>query len=323
MKKRFRFYTSLSRIIPLKYRDLFSRLLIYSGESRINTEHYIGSTLFLAFLFFIIALLIPWSLYGFFDEIYSLYGIIVFALILIISYLIIYFKAEDRTRRIESVLPDFLQLISANVSAGMTPFQALKVSARPEFGPLKEEIDKVTVRALGMESFSEALINISKRIKSDALKRSLQLFATSMKSGGKLAQLLEELSIDISETNSLKREFNTTTKSYVMFILFIILLGMPVLLAISLHFIESVNEINLGQEIGFGFGSLSEKNLLSVEFLSKISMLMLIVTSILSSMLLGAIKEGKLRSGLRYSLFMIIGSLVMFYIVRILVSKTF
>lgn len=323
MKKRFRFYTSLSRIIPLKYRDSFSRLLIYAGESNLNAEHYTGSALFLSFLSFIVFILIPWSLYGFFDRVYLLYGIIAFFIIQIIAYLLIYFKAEDRTKRIESVLPDFLQLISANINAGMTPFQALKVSARPEFGPLKEEVDKVTMRALGMESFSEALININKRIKSDALKRTLQLFTSSMKSGGKLAQLLQELSVDISETNSLKREFNTTTKSYVMFILFIILLGMPVLLAISLHFIESVNEINLGQEIGFGFGSLNEKNLLSTEFLSKISVIMLIVTSVLSSMLLGAIKEGKLRSGLRYSLFMIIGSLIMFSVVRVLVRNFF
>ena len=240
-----------------------------------------------------------------------------------ISYLLIYFKVEDRTRRIESYLPDFLQLISANISAGMTPFQALKVSARPEFGPLKEEIDRVTVKALGMESFSEALTDINKRIRSDSLKRSLQLFTSSMKAGGKLAHLLEELSTDISQTNSLKKELNTTTKSYVLFILFIILLGMPLLLAISLHFIESINTISLWQEPGFGFSSLSNKDTISIEFLTKISFVTLILTSVFSSMLLGAIKEGKLKYGLRYSLFMIIGSLIMFLAVRTLVGKIF
>ena len=323
MKKRIRFYTSLSRVIPFKYRNEFSKLLIYAGESKINPEHYIGAALFLSFLAFIISLLIPWSLFGFFDEIYAIYGIIAFFIIEIISYLLIYFKAEDRTRRIESCLPDFLQLTSANIKSGMTPFQALKVSARPEFGPLKEEIDKVTIKALGLESFSEALININKRIRSDTLNRVLQLFTSSMKSGGKLASLLEELAVDISQINSLKKEINTTTKSYIMFILFIILLGIPLLLAISLHFIEGVNEINLNQEAGFGFSSLSNENTISIEFLTKISFITLVLTSILSSMLLGAIKEGKLRSGLRYSIFMIIGSLLVFIISRHFVISLF
>ncbi|MAG47596.1 hypothetical protein CL617_03245 [archaeon] len=321
MEKRFRFYTSLSRIIPLKYRELFSELLTYAGESRYSAEHYIGSTLFLSLLLFVIFVLANWSLYGKFGGVFLIYGILAFIVVQFIAYLLIFFKAEDRTRRIENYLPDFLQLMSANIRAGMTPFQALKVSARPEFGPLKEEIDKVTVKALGVGSFSDALININKRIKSDILSRVLKLFTSSMKSGGKLASLLEELSIDISQTNSLKKDLSTTTKSYVMFILFIVLIGMPMLLAISLHFLESVSAINISGDVGFGFSSLSSDGGITVSFLSNISAVVLIVTSILSSGLIGVIGAGKIQSGLRYSIFVILGSFVIFHIGRLLVSN--
>ena len=46
---------------------------------------------------------------------------------------------------------------------------------------------------------------MAKRIDSPILDRAMKLFAASMKSGGHLAQLLEDLANDIAETKALKK----------------------------------------------------------------------------------------------------------------------
>ena len=57
---------------------------------------------------------------------------------LVYAYLVL--RIEDRKNKIEAVLPDFLQLASANVRAGMPIDRALWFAARPEFGLLSQEV---------------------------------------------------------------------------------------------------------------------------------------------------------------------------------------
>src|SRR3989338_8958155 len=53
-----------------------------------------------------------------------------------------YFAIAGRIKRIEEVFPDFLQLMSSNLRAGMTIDRAILMSTRPEFNPFDEEILK-------------------------------------------------------------------------------------------------------------------------------------------------------------------------------------
>jgi pilus assembly protein TadC len=66
---------------------------------------------------------------------------------LFISLLVVFFyfdyKIYQRTKEIEEVLPEFLQLTSANISAGMTIDRALWFAVRPKFGVLAKEIEEV------------------------------------------------------------------------------------------------------------------------------------------------------------------------------------
>ena len=247
-----------------------------------------------------------------------------FIFIQIISYLMVYFKAEERTKRVEDALPDAFQIIAANLRSGMTPFQALKLATRKEFGPLQEEIKYATSMALGTESFSDTLLRMSDRIRSDMLDRALKLFTTAMRSGGHLASLLEELAADISETRALKNELRTSTKTYTAFIMFTIVIGTPLLLAISINFVDMVAKMQAKTGIttaGFGMGFLAGEVTMTADFLTKISLFMLIMTSLLASMLMGVINEGKPKYGLKYAPTIIIGCMVVFFIAKYVVGK--
>ena len=315
-----RIYMDFANIFPRAYRHHMRKLLIYAGERK-DADYYLGSTLILSILFSLIIAMYPWAFKKSWDIRFNLSAVGVFVLIELAVYLIIYFKAEDRSKRVEQALPDALQLISANLRAGMTPFRALRHSARKEFGPLKEEIDYASGKAFGTQSFSRALLRISERVNSEMMERAMKLFTTAMKSGGHLAQLLEELGKDISDTRALKNELETNTKTYTMFIMFIIVIGTPLLLAIAIHFIEVISNIQgVSTNAQFGLGFLAGEVIISTSFMTKMSVVLLTMTSLLASMLVGVIREGKARQGFKLAPLMIIGTFIMFLISRNLIA---
>lgn len=353
MEIKYRIYTTMARLVPKRYRIYLEQLLVYAGEKR-SVNFWIGSASVIALLAVIIiglsqAIFFP---IGFTSRGISpitgasvaeigepgelsvmtlvfpvLYAIIALASLLVVQFLIyifIYFKAADRTKRVEEVLPDALQLISSNLRAGMTPFQAMRLAARKEFGPLKEEIEYATTKALGTESFAKALLSITKRIRSPVLDRSMKLFATSMKSGGHLAQLLEDLAEDIAETKALKRELVTNTKMYSTLIMFMVVVGAPLLLSVSMQFIRIISNMQTTtgiSEAGFGMSFLTGAISLTAEFLVIFSIAMITLTSLLASMLVGVIMEGKEKYGLKYAPLVITASLMIFAASRYFVSS--
>jgi pilus assembly protein TadC len=320
-----RLYRGVTKLLPKAYRRHISQQKVYAGMT-IDTDAYLGSATVLAILTAAAFLFTPYA-FGSKIGIKALFiSIAAFCLVEFIFYIAIYFKIEDRTQRVEKVLPDALQLMASNVRAGMTPFQSLKLSARKEFGPLEEEIKLATAKALGTESFAETLLDMSKRIKSEMLDRAMKLFTTAMRSGGHLAILLEDLSDDIAENRSLRKELVTNTKTYTVFIMFTVIIGTPLLLAISIHFIEVITNLQSVATVGgtgFGLGFLAGELNISVSFLVKASYAMLVGTSLLACILLGVIVRGKPKYGLRYTPMVVIGSLAVFAALRYAVSSFF
>lgn len=318
-----RVYINFSRIIPVKPKKNFQDMMIYAGMSG-SAEGWLGNTLLFGLLISLIVLFIPLGLYGEFRTKFIVAAIGAFIFVFVLSYLKVYFKMEERTRKVEDSLSDVFQIIAANLRSGMTPYKALKLTAKKEFGPLQEEIKYATSRALGTESFSDTLLRMSERIKSDMLDRSLKLFTTAMRSGGHLASLLEDLANDISETRALKNEMITNTKTYTAFIMFTIIIGTPLLLAISINFVEmitSMQEKTSSSIAGFGMGFLAGEVTITADFLTSLSLVMLFMTAVLASMLIGVINEGKAKYGLKYAPTVVGGCYLVFFVSVRVVGK--
>ncbi len=318
------FYGRIGSLMPGRYISHITNILQFSGKRKIKAQEYLGSTMIFSLLISSAVLIIPYAIKVQFTSAYFIYAALVFILAEYLSYFVLYLGLEDYTKRIELMLPDFLRLTAANIRAGMTPFQAIKLAARPEFGPLSEEVAYVTVRGLGTESFSDLLLNMNNHIKSESLDRVLRLFSSTVKSGGHLAQILEESSLYIEEKRRLKKELSTITKSYSMFIMFSVVIISPFLLAISIQFLTMVINIQKiapmsGSEVaGFG-GTIA----ITVDFLRTGALVFLITTGILASMLTGIINQEKLQYGLKYSLIICTLAVGSFFLANKIIGSMF
>jgi len=317
-------YYAFGNLTPKGINKHIEEMLEYSGAD-MDARVWMGSVLLLSVLFGIAVLLFGWIVLEVTPlSVLLLSSVAAFAFVVFSLYLVLHFRVEDRKRRIENALPDALQLIAANVRAGLTPLAALRTAARPEFGPLEEEVRYVTAKSLGIGSFTDALTEMSKRIKSETLERTVALFVVSMRSGGSLAVLLENAADDIMEGQELRRQLITGTSMYIVFILFAVLIGMPVLLSISIEFVNMMGSLqqqsaqtSLSGEVGLAMGTP-----ISADFLFNVSILAIIATSITVSILIGVIHDGKELNGLRYTLYLFIVSIVVFLLMHIYILKS-
>jgi flagellar protein FlaJ len=325
---------AFSTIVPRKYKKVIAVRMDYAGIDE-DVDVWLGRRLFIAVLLAVIGSFIPRTLqsYGiaFVDYTPSLLALFVavsafltFLLVLVLFYSHLSYVIDERRKRVEAILPDFLLLIAANLRAGMTPISAFVESSMPEFGPLEDEVKIVASRSMGSESFLSVFGGLSERIDSKILKRVVGLFTTGMVSGGHLARLLETSALDIRETQELRQELSARTRMYVIFVLFIVLVGIPLLLSISIQFLVKLTvlkaQISQSSFSEFNPSLFSVEGSLDPEFVEKMTYVILIGTTFFVSILIGVINEGKLLYGLRYFLPLVAIALVDFIVCKSVVE---
>jgi len=311
-----RFFYVSAQFFPKKIRENVSVLLRYCG-SEMSAEYWLGRAFVIsALVFAATAAIFLFTVQNFLQSMLLVSAAMV--LYHVAAYLLLFFKAESRGRAVEKVLPNLLQLIAANLNSGMTPFQAVKESSRMEFGILKQEIDRAIALSLSTMQFNEALMDMTTRVKSPMFKNVVGLFVEGMRTGGPLATLLSDIARDIYEDMDLQREIVTRSKSYILFIGFIVVVGAPLLSAVSIHFIKTIRYItetvslevpeiqNVG---GITFGRLT----LTPEFLTTVSYWNMTITALIASWLLAVIGHGKDKYMVKYAVILVPMTWLMFY----------
>ena len=319
-------------------RTKVAQLLAYAGVDT-NPEIWLGSRIIIVLLAALLGAMMPLSVFRLFDL--SAYPILapptlagklvltfvsgaLFSLLAaLLVYMHIYYLVAERTARVDAVLPDFLLMVAANLRSGMTPFAAFQASARPEFGPLQTEILYVSSLSLGSESFADALRQLTATIDSSVLRRTLLFFQNGLRSGGKLAYLLETSADEIRETEEMRQQMIINTKTYAIFVAFILVFGLPLLLAISSQFLGVFTKIqaNIGGSSTSPIAGLAmPKVSLNPQFIDQMSFVVIVGTALLTAVLVGVISEGKLLFGLKYFPPLALGALFIFFICRTVIG---
>jgi len=328
-----------SSLIPKSIIDNRVKNWIKYAGAKDNPRVWIGTRVFLAVLMFLIGFLVPFSLIPlvnllagtqiYFEGAMQLLimlglGLAAFTATVILFFLHITYVVDGRRRMVENILPDFLFLVGNNLRSGMTPFYAFRSAVRPEFGPLSEEIQIATQRSLGVESFSDALKQIANRIDSKVLGDTTKFFSQALRSGGKLAQLIETSATDIKQTNRLKKELIGSTRMYTLFIIFVVVIASPMLLAVSVQFLNILSQIQTetgGMTGGIGtdpntagLGLMGSKLTIEPEFMEQMSYALIIANSVLASVFMGVLSGGKIRDGLKFAPVIAIAGIILFAI---------
>ncbi len=255
----------------------------------------------------------------------------VFAGVFILSWVLVYFYLDirimNRTAEIEAVLPDFLQLTSANISAGMSIDRALWFAVRPNFGILAKEMEEVAKSTISGDDLGMALMNFTKKYDSKVLRRSMSLLLEGMNAGGEIADLLSKISLNIQNSRILKKEMAANVTTYVIFIGFAAAVAAPILFALSGQLLIIIQQIMSIFDFGSAGGAASSFSMaLGGEGISKgdfhwFAAATLSVTALFSGMILSVIRKGSIKEGWRFIPMIIVVTLVIYFLASLVLGS--
>ena len=312
-------YQYIAKFIPRNIKNRYARILIYSTVET-DSEQFIGFAAFVGItLGFIIASIL--SAY----KILSLFMGFVISIIIVefCIYLWLILSADSKAKFVENVLPDALQLMASNMRAGLTTDKALLLSARPEFGILAGEIRRIGKETMAGKNFSDSLKKITERVKSKGLERSIELIVHSLKSGGQMADLLDQTADDMRDQQIIEKEVSASVLMYAFFIVIAVGIGAPTLFAMSSFLVKLLTtnlmliakEMPKGLSVGGSLPIAISKINITPEFVRMYSMLSLGASSLFGSIIIGLILKGEEKEGLKYFPLLLIISIGLFLVI--------
>ncbi len=250
-----------------------------------------------------------------------------------LTYAILTFKRYQRTKKLESVLADYLQLVSANLSAGMPIDQSLWYAIRDRFEIISEEMELVAKKTMSGSDLKEALVEFTEQYDSELLKRSMILLIEGMEAGGEIAGLVNNIAWNVRETQLLNKEIKADIVTYSIFVGFASLVAAPILFALSFRINILMNSIlskidlsgaaSSGASISGGItlsnigGGLTPSEFKNFAFIS------IIGTALISAMLISVIREGSIKAGFKYVPLFVICALLLFLSASALLTGLF
>ena len=308
----------------------FVRSLLKAANFKISPEKFIIMTLLYGLaissaVFVIMLLLLKFNYFA-----STLAYFISFAIVNGTAYAWVSLVADSRSRSIVQSLPDALHYISTQVRAGMTVDKAILLAAKPEFGPLQEELVKVSNDVLSGEPLDDALLSSADRVKSPLYAKTIDLLVSGIRSGGQLAKILDHTANDIQNQLLLQKEIAANVGMQANFIFFAATLGAPMLLGLS-SFISQILASKLSNPAGLAALESSQVQIpfnvggspIPSDFIYYFALTSIIVTNFFAALVIGTIKFGKEKQGIKYIPALIIMALVLFFTIRYFMAQTF
>lgn len=231
-------------------------------------------------------------------------------------YFFLDYRIYQRTKELEEVLPDFLQLASSNIAAGMPIDRALWYAIRPNFGVLAKEMEDVAKATMAGEDLEVSLQRMTNRYDSVVLRRSINILVEGLHAGGEMADLLNKISLNIEEMRIMKKEMAASVTTYAIFITFAAVAIAPVLFALATELLSIIIKITGSLDLGASSSmiTLAAPNADAIANFRLFSILMLIVLNIFSAAIVSVIKRGSVFEGVKTMPVYAIISLVIYFV---------
>lgn len=143
-------------------------------------------------------------------------------------------KEQQSYSDLNQELPYALRHMGIELKSGKGLHDTLLTIKDADYGTFSKEINRVLEEVKFGKSTEDALLEMSKRIKSDGLSRAVQQIVGTLRVGGNLANSLEIIAKDISFDMQIKlKEYSQKLNSFILIYTFIAILA-PVISLIML-----------------------------------------------------------------------------------------
>ncbi len=208
-----------------------------------------------------------------------------------------------KIKRYEEIFPDFLADVSSSVNSGMSIPQAVSICAKRDYGVLTDEIKRVNRLISWGVPFEEVLKRFAFSVKSPFIEKFVYLIIEANRSGGDVREILDSAARNSKQLKEIERELRGNISPYlvIMYMIFALFLAMTVLLYYA--FLLPMSQIEAGGMIT-GLSLVGYKTLF---------FRLLVLEGAFNGLIMGKIMNGKVISGLKHSIIMVVVSYIVFY----------
>ncbi len=258
-------------------------------------------------------------------------GIGAAAVFQVILYSVLEFRIEQRKEFVEGIMPDYMQLTSANIRSGVPLSRAMIMAVRPEFKYFGNDINIMGKQLYSGDTMHNAFMQLSNKYRSVTLKRTVRLILEADQYGGGMADLLGQISKDMRNSRMVQKEVSGQLFMYTIFIAFAALIGAPTLYGLTNQMIGVTSniwsKISLGAlqnapSVGVSFIKLS-KPLITPQNYYEFSLVAIIAITGFGAFIISAISSGNAFKGIRFLPVFIIIGLVIFFVVSAVMGSLF
>ncbi len=224
-----------------------------------------------------------------------------------LSYVLPYYLTQRRARELERVLPDGLRQMASTLRAGLGIDAAMDDIAKSGYGALSGEFERAVVEVRRGRALENALRALARRSSSPLYERAFHLITEGIERGAALADVLDAVSTDAREVQTVQRERRAATTQQVLFLLVAAIFAAPLIAGIVIG-------------VGNGFTTIGDQTAGLPEGVSTIVMLYIVIQAFICALAVGVIRYGRMMKGFMFMIPFIIGAVITFFVAQILIG---
>ncbi|MGA2309692.1 MAG: type II secretion system F family protein [Candidatus Bathyarchaeia archaeon] len=198
-------------------------------------------------------------------------------------------------KAIDEHLPDLFRSIVQAQETGMTLPQAIEQASKRNYGPLTEELKKMTAQISWGMSFEESLLSLGKRVNTVLMQRTVPMIIEASRSGGRVEKVFDPMGKFIQTTLLLDKERRTQSRPYIaiIYVAFFVFLFTIVLLFRS--FFANMQGLSMFATAG-----------MPPSTLERIFSHMTSIQAFFGGLVAGKMGDGTIGAGLKHSLILMV-----------------
>lgn len=229
------------------------------------------------------------------------------------SFAVVYEIRQRQLRRIEAVMPDFLDRLASANEAGMPVVGSLRRVTNSDLGALNEEMSRTWLDVRWGTSVQAALHRFERRVKTPTVTRATTLITNAMRASGDLGPVLRIAADEAQASRRLQLQRRQELLTYVVVIYVSFFVFLTIIVALSIAFIPAIPApADFGQRVSAGFGGIpvEQKEALQLVFFHTV-----IIQALCSGLVAGQMGQGSVKDGAKHATVMLLIGYVVFLFV--------
>jgi flagellar protein FlaJ len=213
---------------------------------------------------------------------------------------------ETWQNAVNDKLPQLVRDLSEAQETGQTIVKALDQASQIKYGPLSEEVKKISIQMSWGSSFDKALHTFAQRIDTLTARRFCILVIEAMRTGGRIRKVFSMTAESMEETLQLNKERVSQMRPYIIIIYAAFFVFLFTTIQLLTSFFVPLAEIEMtGFMTPLGTG----------EMFTTFFYHMMMIQSVLGGIVAGKIGNGRIISGLKHAIIMMVAGYVAYTLI--------